>query len=54
MTEDLNNFFKLISEDKNKRKEEYDSIVGDLGLDSLFNEFAVLKKKEKEKQTKKT
>jgi hypothetical protein len=53
MSEDLNNFFKLISEDKKKKKEEFDSMVGDLGLDALFNEFAGLKKKEKEKKSKK-
>jgi len=53
MTEDLNNFFQLISENKKKKKEEFDSMVGDLGLDSLFNEFAGLKKKEKEKKSKK-
>ena len=47
---DLSDFFKLVAEDKKKKKEEFDSVVGDLGLDSLFNEFATLKKKEKEKK----
>ena len=47
---DLSDFFKLVSEDKKKKKEEFDSVVGDLGLDSLFGEFAALKKKEKEKK----
>jgi hypothetical protein len=46
---DLSDFFKLVVEDKKKKKEEFDSVVGDLELDSLFGEFAALKKKEKEK-----
>ena len=50
MSQDLNDFFKLLSEDKKKKKEDFDSVVGDLGLDSLFGEFAALKKKEKEKK----
>ena len=50
MSQDLNDFFKLLAEDKKKKKEEFDSVVGDLGLDSLFGEFAALKKKEKEKK----
>jgi hypothetical protein len=50
MSQDLNDFFKLLSEDKKKKKEEFDSVVGELGLDSLFGEFAALKKKEKEKK----
>jgi len=47
---DLSDLFKLVAEDKKKKKEEFDSVVGDLGLDSLFGEFAALKKKEKEKK----
>jgi len=47
---ELNDFFKLLAEDKKKKKEEFDSVVGDLGLDSLFNEFATIKKKEKERK----
>jgi hypothetical protein len=50
MSQDLNDFFKLLAEDKKKKKEEFHSVVGDLGLDSLFGEFAALKKKEKEKK----
>jgi hypothetical protein len=50
MSSELNDFFKLLAQDKKKKKEEFDSVVGDLGLDSLFNEFATLKKKEKEKK----
>jgi len=47
---DLSDFFKLVSEDKKKKKEEFNSIVGDLELNSLFGEFVDLKKKEKEKK----
>ena len=47
---DLSDLFKLVAEEKRKKKEEFDSVVGDLGLDSLFGEFAALKKKEKEKK----
>ena len=50
MSENLSDFFKLLAEDKKKKKEEFNSVVGDLGLDTLFSEFAVLKKKEKEKK----
>jgi hypothetical protein len=50
MSENLSDFFKLLAEDKRKKKEEFNSVVGDLGLDTLFNEFATLKKKEKEKK----
>ena len=52
MSENLSDFFKLLAEDKKKKKEEFNSVVGDLGLDTLFSEFAVLKKKEKEKKVK--
>ena len=47
---DLSDLFKLVAEEKKQKKEEFDSVVGDLGLDSLFGEFAALKKKEKEKK----
>jgi hypothetical protein len=50
MSENLSDFFKLLAEDKRKKKEEFNSMVGDLGLNTLFNEFATLKKKEKEKK----
>ena len=52
MSENLSDFFKLLAEEKKKKKEEFNSVVGDLGLDTLFNEFATLKKKEKEKKVK--
>jgi len=50
MSQDLNDFFKLLAEDKKQKKEEFDSVVGDLGLDSLFEEVAVLKKETKKKK----
>ena len=46
---DLSDFFKIIAEDKKKQKEEFDSIVGNLNIDSIFDEFSSLKKKNKEK-----
>ena len=53
MSSELTDFFKLLAEDKKKKKEEFNSVVGDLGLDSLFSEFATLKKKQKETKKKK-
>jgi len=50
MSQDLNDFFKLLAEDKKQKKEEFNSIVGDLGLNSLFGEFAAIKKEQKEKK----
>ena len=50
--EELSELFKIVAEEKKKKKEEFNSVVGDLGLDTLFNEFATLKKKEKEKKVK--
>jgi hypothetical protein len=47
---ELNDFFKLLAEDKKKKKEEFDSVVGDLGLDSLFGEVTNLKKETKKKK----
>jgi len=52
MSSELNDFFKLLAEDKKKKKEEFHSVVGDLGLDSLFGEFANLKKETKKKKVK--
>jgi hypothetical protein len=45
---DLSDLFKLVAEEKKQKKEEFNSVVGDLGLDFLFGEFVALKKKEKE------
>ena len=63
MSDDLRDFFSEISKSKkekkkklNEAKEELKSIVGDLGLDSLFQEFGKIKKEEvvkKKKQEKK-
>jgi len=50
MSQELNDFFKLLAEDKKQKKEEFNSIVGDLGLNSLFAEFATIKKEQKEKK----
>ena len=50
MSEELSDFFKLLAEDKKKKKEEFNSIVGDLGLNSLFDEFATIKKEQKKKK----
>jgi len=50
MSHDLNDFFKLLVEDKKKKKEEFDNLVGDLGLNSIFEEVSALKKKNKEKK----
>jgi len=50
MSSELSDFFKLLAEDKKKKKEEFDSVVGDLGLDSLFSEVANLKKETKKKK----
>ena len=52
MSSELNDFFKLLAEDKKKKKEEYNSIVGDLELDSLFEEVSILKKENKKKKIK--
>jgi len=56
MSEELSDFFKLISEDKKKKKEDFNEMVGDLGLDSLFQDIAAEKrriKEEKENEEKK-
>ena len=50
MSQDLNDFFKLLAEDKKQKKEEFDNLVGDLGLNSLFGEFVAIKKEQKEKK----
>ena len=39
MTEGLGDFFRLIAEDKKKKKEEFDNLVGEINLDSLFSEI---------------
>ena len=52
MSDELSDFFKLISADKQKKKEEFNEMVGDLGLDSLFKDIAAEKKKIKEQKEK--
>ena len=53
MTEGLGDFFKLIAEDKKKKKDEFDELVGgDLGLDSLFSELGAEKKRIREEKEK--
>lgn len=50
--EELSDFFKLLSQEKKNKKEEFDSLVGDLCLDSVFEEVSTLKRKSKEKKKK--
>ena len=52
MSDELSDFFKLISVDKQKKKEKFNEMVGDLGLDSLFKDIAAEKKKVKEEKEK--
>ena len=52
MSDELSDFFKLISADKKKKKEEFNEMVGDLGLDSLFKDIAAEKKKIREHKEK--
>jgi hypothetical protein len=49
---DLSDFFSSISNEKKKKKEEFNSLVGDLELNSLFEEVTTLKKKNKIKKKK--
>jgi hypothetical protein len=49
---DLYGFFKVFSQEKKREVEEYNSIVGDLELDSLFEEVSYLKKEQKVKRKK--
>jgi len=51
MSDDLRDFFSEISKSKKEKKrkleeakKELKSIVGDLGLDSLFKDFSSIKK----------
>lgn len=48
----LSDFFQLIAEEKKQKKEEFDSLVGDLELNSIFEEVNTLKKINKEKKEK--
>lgn len=50
--DELSDFFKLLAQEKKQKKEEFNSLVGDLELNSLFKEVATLKKKTKIKKKK--
>jgi hypothetical protein len=52
MSSELSELFKLVAEEKKRKKEEYESLVGDLGLDSIFEEVSILKTKSKIKNKK--
>ena len=61
MSDDLRDFFSEISKSKKEKKKkleeakkELKSIVGDLGLDSLFEDFGNIKKEQAEKEKKQT
>ena len=49
---ELSELFKLVAQEKKQKKEEYESLVGDLGLDSVFEEVSILKTKSKIKNKK--
>jgi hypothetical protein len=49
---DLSDFFSTVNSEKKKKKEEFRSIVGDLNLDSIFEEVSTIKKKNKIKKKK--
>jgi hypothetical protein len=49
---DLSDFFSSVSTEKKKKKEEFNSIVGELNLNSIFEEVTTLKKKNKIKKKK--
>lgn len=49
---DLSDFFSVVNTEKKKKKEEFQSIVGDLNIESIFEEVKTLKKKNKIKKNK--
>jgi hypothetical protein len=49
---ELSELFKLVAEGKKQKKEEFESLVGDLRLDSIFEEVSILKTKSKIKNKK--
>ena len=49
---ELSELFKLVAQEKKQKKEEFESLVGDLGLDSVFEEVSILKTKSKIKNKK--
>jgi hypothetical protein len=52
MTNDLSDFFKIVSEEKKHKKEQFNSLVGDLDLNDIFEEVSILKTKSKIKTKK--
>jgi hypothetical protein len=49
---DLSNFFSLVNSEKKKKKERFQSLVGDLNIESIFEEVKTLKKKDNIKKKK--
>jgi hypothetical protein len=49
---ELSELFKLVAQEKKQKKEEFESLVGDLRLDSVFEEVSILKTKSKIKNKK--
>jgi len=49
---ELSELFKLVAQEKKQKREEYESLVCDLGLDSVFEEVSILKTKSKIKNKK--
>jgi|TARA_B100001142_G_scaffold82120_1_gene83157 hypothetical protein len=52
MSAELTDFFKLISEEKKRNKEEFRELVGDLDLTNVFAEISNLKKEDKKVKVK--
>lgn len=52
MSEDLSDFFKLLSTEKKQKKNEFQSLVGDLNLENVFAEVSNYKKIENQKKIK--
>jgi hypothetical protein len=49
---DLSDFFSVVNSEKKKKNEEFQSIVGNLNIESIFEEVKTLKKKNKIKKKK--
>ena len=50
--DELSELFKIVAEEKKRKKEEFESLVGELRLDSIFEEVSILKTKSKIKNKK--
>lgn len=50
--DELSDFFRLVAKEKKVKKEEFNSLVGDLELNSLFEDVAGLKKQQSQKNKK--